>query len=691
MTFFVVDAIAEGHRAARSIDCYLRAESGIQEAVRLPTVEVGAEDCRERVASGCSSPKARIQIPCMPLEDRSLNFKEVDLTFSETQARLEADRCLTCGPCSECMACVQACSADAIRHDQTGFSTRIDFDAVIYSDDLEGFRALALENVAGLYHLDPDDPIGGLSISAEAMAGLSEQGKLISQSIGRVTWEAPDRLGILVCECGGAISSVVDVEVVCDQAAAWPGVIASRRLSHACLPESTQVIQAFVDNYALNAVVLGACSCCALDQVCYSCTYQRVRARQNLGMFSQPREKLGRLAESTSFEFVNLREQCAWPHADNPDQATAKAAALLRAAAARARGITAGESIRKPLSRSVLVIGQGEAGTTCQQALSRMGIEVQLVRRVPDKIIRTGGWYAVSDHGETCKASSVVLTPVSYQEENSLLNALGGDGTGVVTLAAGAGLHALRPGVFSCSSETDPQTIGNAAAVQAAAWLGRVARRGLHNHAVVTASRCRACGTCIEVCGNGAPELVEVEAGRFVCIDPLVCSGCGTCIAHCPSGAISNRLATDVGLEHSLNTLWGDGNGKEDRPKVVVLTCNWNAYQSLERAGANREGYSPTIFPLRVACLGEISAGGVLQAFHYGADGVLLLGCQEDECHYGFGSRSAEDVFNEGKHLVRLLGRRDETFRLVRIAIEDDTNFVQIAENFASNLRKVTK
>jgi len=42
-------------------------------------------------------------------EERVNNFKEVDLGLKEKEALLESGRCLACGPCSECMACVEVC------------------------------------------------------------------------------------------------------------------------------------------------------------------------------------------------------------------------------------------------------------------------------------------------------------------------------------------------------------------------------------------------------------------------------------------------------------------------------------------------------------------------------------------------------------------------------------------------------
>ncbi|MFC1535040.1 NAD(P)-binding protein [Thermodesulfobacteriota bacterium] len=45
------------------------------------------------------------------------SFDEVNLGISEDNARMEAERCLNCGLCSECMACVSVCEAKAIDHE----------------------------------------------------------------------------------------------------------------------------------------------------------------------------------------------------------------------------------------------------------------------------------------------------------------------------------------------------------------------------------------------------------------------------------------------------------------------------------------------------------------------------------------------------------------------------------------------
>jgi coenzyme F420-reducing hydrogenase delta subunit len=124
-------------------------------------------------------------------------------------------------------------------------------------------------------------------------------------------------------------------------------------------------------------------------------------------------------------------------------------------------------------------------------------------------------------------------------------------------------------------------------------------------------------------------------------------------------------------------------------PKVVVFTCNWNAYSGMERAGDSRLPYPATVRPIRVGCLGELSVGAILKAFEKGAEGVLLLGCPPGECHYGFGSRGAEDIFADAKSLVRLLGCRDEQLVLDWVAAGEDEVFVEKIRRFVAVLNGV--
>lgn len=139
VTFFVVDAIGEGHKAARSIDRYLRGDKGIREPRRLPVVHLSPEEIHEKFDRGEASNQPRIPIASIPLEERRHNFREVDLTLTEEQALAEARRCLRCGICSECLECLVACDRGAIDHDMEDKFLDLEVGTIILATGFKDF------------------------------------------------------------------------------------------------------------------------------------------------------------------------------------------------------------------------------------------------------------------------------------------------------------------------------------------------------------------------------------------------------------------------------------------------------------------------------------------------------------------------------------------------------------------------
>lgn len=105
------------------------------------------------------------------------------------------------------------------------------------------------------------------------------------------------------------------------------------------------------------------------------------------------------------------------------------------------------------------------------------------------------------------------------------------------------------------------------------------------------------------------------------------------------------------------------------QPHIVGFVCNWSAYSGVEMAGVNREEYPPNIQLVRVMCLGRLHLGLILKAFELGADGVMLLGCPSDDCHYESGMASAKEVFTEARKMLNLLGIDSKRLALVEVPL----------------------
>ena len=109
----------------------------------------------------------------------------------------------------------------------------------------------------------------------------------------------------------------------------------------------------------------------------------------------------------------------------------------------------------------------------------------------------------------------------------------------------------LRPvepavaGIFLAGASQSPKDVGeacasaSAAAVKAAALLGRGEVELAPFVARVDPARCAGTGTCVTACGyEGALRLVPGPEGTRAEVNPALCVGCGACVAVCPSRAI---------------------------------------------------------------------------------------------------------------------------------------------------------
>ncbi|MBW1963389.1 MAG: FAD-dependent oxidoreductase, partial [Deltaproteobacteria bacterium] len=115
----VIEAVADGHKAVEAIHLYLNGEDLIAYAKQRSgdqnSSQIQKEPDWQQIDEGIV-PSARAQNNFLEPKERITTFQEVQIGFSELDARHEAKRCLNCGVCSECMECVRVCEPKAIDH-----------------------------------------------------------------------------------------------------------------------------------------------------------------------------------------------------------------------------------------------------------------------------------------------------------------------------------------------------------------------------------------------------------------------------------------------------------------------------------------------------------------------------------------------------------------------------------------------
>ncbi len=170
------------------------------------------------------------------------------------------------------------------------------------------------------------------------------------------------RCGVFLCECGGNISGVLDLDSLAGSARGHDGIVSVARNQFMCGTEGRRLIEHAVEERGLDRLVIGACS-----RRFQGPTFERIARELRLG--------------ENAVAFANLREGCSFIHRDDPKRAQQKAEKIVEAAIARARHQADLPRRRTFLHRSALVVGGGIAGITAAEELSGAGIEVHLVER----------------------------------------------------------------------------------------------------------------------------------------------------------------------------------------------------------------------------------------------------------------------------------------------------------------------
>jgi len=100
-----IKAIAAGRRAAYSMDQYLRGKKIIEKLPELYNhVKAKKLEDMDKKEFEQYEKKEKMKMPMLNKEERKHNFKEVELGFTEEQAKAEAQRCLSCG-CKDVNEC----------------------------------------------------------------------------------------------------------------------------------------------------------------------------------------------------------------------------------------------------------------------------------------------------------------------------------------------------------------------------------------------------------------------------------------------------------------------------------------------------------------------------------------------------------------------------------------------------------
>ena len=126
-------------------------------------------------------------------------------------------------------------------------------------------------------------------------------------------------IGIILCGCDKNISDVINMESVAGQVEKLPDVVHVAKEECLCSKDALSTIKEDIKKHALNRLVIAACGPKSNIELIFYVTFHEAGLNPYL------------------VEWVNIREQCAWVHSSEPENATRRAVDQITMAVAKSR------------------------------------------------------------------------------------------------------------------------------------------------------------------------------------------------------------------------------------------------------------------------------------------------------------------------------------------------------------------
>lgn len=123
------------------------------------------------------------------------------------------------------------------------------------------------------------------------------------------------------------------------------------------------------------------------------------------------------------------------------------------------------------------------------------------------------------------------------------------------------------------------------------------------------------------------------------------------------------------------------------QPRIVGFCCKYCAYAAADLAGSMRLSYPASIKIIQVPCTGRVDVIHVLRALEEGADGVMIAGCLEGECHFLEGNLKARKRITQVKALLKRIGMDPDRVEMFNLSSAMGPRFAEISQEMAQRIQ----
>jgi quinone-modifying oxidoreductase subunit QmoB len=220
------------------------------------------------------------------------------------------------------------------------------------------------------------------------------------------------------------------------------------------------------------------------------------------------------------------------------------------------------------------------------------------------------------------------------------------------------------------------------------AGLGKAAhpRAGDLSFPTVRLEGCTQCKRCTVECPFGA---IDEDEKRFPLFNESRCRRCGTCMGACPVRVISfeNYSVNTVGAQIKAVDVPDEFS---EKPRILILACENDAYPALDMAGMNRHEYDPYVRVIPVRCLGSVNTIWITDALNGGYDGVMLMGCKHGDdyqCHFVKGSELGRYRLSKVGDTLKGMNLETDRVKDLEVAITDMATLPQKINEYAALIK----
>ncbi len=200
--------------------------------------------------------------------------------------------------------------------------------------------------------------------------------------------------------------------------------------------------------------------------------------------------------------------------------------------------------------------------------------------------------------------------------------------------------------------------------------------------------RCTQCKRCTEECPFGA---LDEDVKGTPKPNLYRCRRCGVCMGACPERIVSFHNYS-VDMIASMIKAIEVPEEDEDKPRVLALVCENDAYPALDLAGLERRQYDPSVRVIPLRCLGSLNIVWIADALSRGIDGVILIGCKygdDFQCHFTKGSELAQKRLENVKETLQRLQLEPQRLQLTQLAIDEWDKLPALLDGFVDRMREL--